>query len=535
MAIVTFSQSFLLNVNPARFEMTYTGSGITDANLTVAFKITAPSGNVIYNNFVNYQSGTLADIIGANSLTSSTVMLIPMNGSTMEQGVYKIESKTYDSGTLTTYLNSNQYEVTYVSPIVDISGTVQVYTPSPLITLQDNTVYVVNSVNPSIYRTCTISYEPMLINNVLTTPTPTVGHTATTTSNTFYSPTTELLSVVTNLEYDIVGVNGFSDYVILDTVSGSKSLFVDATTYCNVVCGLNTMALQVQANPNNEQLAEDFALAMGYWTLIMANQNCGNMDKISLYLDIIQNIGSFDKDCNCCGDKFQQVVGLGGLVSAYNVVSANSYILVTSVTSGGTTTFTVTLNPSFVAQVEQNTTDIATIQSQIITLQANSITLSSSDGTVHIVSTGTNPTNKDLQVRLRNSMSDEVSDTKTLSGTTPLVIFTSDATATIDGSYILDFEADFVVGTSAGSEVQCQYYFIKNGVATDAVGVNGTNEKRSIQALANISQVQILKISMKTKLDLVADDTINVVIVATDAHDTMQVANRSLLITRYSA
>ena len=178
---------------------------------------------------------------------------------------------------------------------------------------------------------------------------------------------------------------------------------------------------------------------------------------------------------------------------------------------------------------------VFTLQADVATLQTNSITITSADGTVHITSTGTNPTAKDLAVRTRNSIVGEVYDNKTLSGTTPLVIFTANATPPINGSYIMQFEADFITGTTASAVPSCSYYFIKNGATTTAIGLNGTNEKRSIQALPKNGEGQENKISMLTQLDLLSTDTINVVIVANDAHDILIVANRSLLLTRYSA
>ena len=372
MATVSFSTIFNLQLSTKQFQFTdttdYEGQGLGTNDMFGAFQITAPSGSIVYDkgtpstgNF-NIRNATSRDSVGTIALTLNT-------DGTVEQGLYSILYTVWDvSGFY--YSVTETFNFIYASPTVQINGTVAVYTPSPLITLQDETVYIVNSITPTIDRTATISYEPMVIDNVLSTPTPTVGVTATTTSNYFFSPTTELLSVITNLSYAYA-----SNFTVLDTVSGSQSLFVDATSYCSTVCGLNEMAVRREANPNNSQLANDFALAMSYWTLIMANQTCSNPDLINGYLTQIQAIGSFNSDCTCCDGQFQQVVGLGGLVSAYDIISANSYIGVTSSESGGTKTYVLTLSQTFVDLVTAQGSDISTLQTQMTTVQGQITTV----------------------------------------------------------------------------------------------------------------------------------------------------------------
>ena len=539
MATLSFTTTFNLSLSTPQFQFTDTTARRSPPTYTTgSFKITAPSGNVIYDNLVNVQSTSLCDIHCDVSANNQTTIQLP---NPLENGIYIVEYQTYHSNTLVTETLTQTYDLQYASPIVSISGSVQVYTPSPLLTEYDNTVYIVNSVLPTLSRTATITYPPIMVNNVQSTPTPTVGTTATTTSTTFYSPTTVTMSVVSDLTYAFVGAGANSNFTVIDTVSGLIEFPIDATSYCKLYCGLKTNAEQVALYPNNTQLADNFALMMAYVTLIQLAQNCGQTDDIAGYVAKIEALGNFTEDCSC-GSGVQQVIGLGSLVNAYNVLGANSYITVTPVTSGNTTTFTITLNPSFIATVVADGTNIANLQGQVVTLQAdvatlqtNSITITSADGTVHITSTGTNPTAKDLAVRTRNSIVGEVYDNKTLSGTTPLVIFTANATPPINGSYIMQFEADFITGTTASAVPSCSYYFIKNGATTTAIGLNGTNEKRSIQALSKNGEEQKNKISMLTQLDLLSTDTINVVIVANDAHDILIVANRSLLLTRYSA
>lgn len=406
MATISFSTVFRLDLSTPRFNFEdtsdYTGQGITWADISGSFQITAPSGNVIYDNLVNYASQADADICYnvSGDWANQTTIQLP---NPLETGTYSILYKVWNDGNSTTSTVTETFDFDYVSPVVSISGSVQVYTPSPLLTEYDNTVYIVNSVTPTLSRVATITYPPIMVNNVQTTPTSTVGTTAVTTSTTFYSPTQVTMSVVSNLTYVFTGAGGNTGFTVIDKVSGLIPFDIDATSYCKLFCGLQTNANYIIANPQDTQAQETFALMMAYVTMIQLAQNCGKTDNISVWIAQIEALGHFTEECSC-GEGVQQVIGLGALVNAYNVLGANSYITVTPVTSGNTTTFTIALNPTFVATQVENSADIATLQGQVLTLQNNSITLSSTDGSVTITNSGSNPTNKDLKVKRWFSM-----------------------------------------------------------------------------------------------------------------------------------
>ena len=371
MATISFTTIFNLAETTKQFHFTdtsdYVSQGFGVNDMFGAFRIVAPSGSVVYDK--GTPSTSNYDIRNATSRDSVGTIAIPLDSGVPEQGLYSILYTVWDDVNEVYYTVTETFNFLYVSPVIDINGTVAVYTPSPLITLQDTTVYQVNNVNPTISRVATISYEPILINNVLTTPDPTIGSTATTTSNYFFSPTTETLSIISNLTYVYTGTGANTGFTVIDLISGLESLFVDATSYCSTVCGLNQMAVNLEANPQDATLANDFNLAMSYWTLIQANQNCGDMTNISHWISQIQSLGSFDSSCTCCDGQFTQVVGLGGLVSAYDMISANSYIAITSNTSGGTKTYTFTFSQTFVDLVEAQGASITTLQGQMVVVQ----------------------------------------------------------------------------------------------------------------------------------------------------------------------
>ncbi len=375
MATISFSTTFNLTAPTALFNLfdttNYVAQGIDPDAVTGSFQITSPSGEVIYDNLSNYNSATLADIIRADSTENQIPIQIPTD---LEQGAYSIYYKIWVDGIDETFNVTEVFNFIYASPTVEIAGSVQVYTPSPLLTEYDNTVYIVNSVTPTIDRTATITYPPVMVNNVLSTPTATVGTTATTSSSTFYSPTQVTMSVVSDLEYSFTGTGSYTSFTVLDTVSDAIQFDIDATSYCSLYCGLHNYFLRVTANPQDANLKDTFSYMMGLVTLIQLAQNCGNTTAITTLVAEIEAVGNFTEECDCSGE-VTQVVGLGSLVNAYNVLGANSYITVTPVTSGNTTTFTIQLSTEFIATVVALGVDITTINSSLDTIRTDITTL----------------------------------------------------------------------------------------------------------------------------------------------------------------
>jgi len=371
MATISFSTTFNLALSTKQFQFTdttdYASQGLTASDMYGCFKISI-GGDVVYDS--GTPSTTNYDIKNAISPNSVGTIQIPISNLLPENGLYTIVYTVWDNGNSVPYSVTETFNFIYASPTVEVSGSVQVYTPSPLLTLTDNTVYIVNSVVPTVSRVATITYPPILVNNVQSTPTPTVGTTATTTSTTFYSPTTVEMEVITNLTYV------YSNFTVVDLVSGSVEggFRIDATSFCKLYCGLKTFQARCVANPSDEDLREQFAYMMGIVTLIMLAQNCGKTESISSLISQLEATGNFTEDCQC-GSGVQQVIGLGSLVSAYDVVGANSWITVTPTTSGNTTTFTIELSPAFVSVVEQMGVEITNIDNEIIVIDATLGTL----------------------------------------------------------------------------------------------------------------------------------------------------------------
>jgi len=545
MATVSFSQIANLRLSTKQFQGTdttdYAGQGLPTTYMYGCFNITASNGDVVY--YGGVPSAVNYDIHVADSRYSIRTMAMPLNtDGTATNDTYTIVYTVWDDDNEVFYSTTETFNFTYTSPVVQINGTVAVYTPSPLITLQDETVYVVNSITPTIDRTATISYEAMVIGGVLSTPTPTVGTTATTTSNTFYSPTTELLSVITNLSYAYA-----SNFKVLDTVWGSESLFVDATSYCSTVCGLNEMAARRQANPNDSQLATDFALAMSYWTLIMANQTCGNSDLINGYLTQIQALGSFNSDCTCCDGEFQQVVGLGGLVSAYDIISANSYIGVTSSSSGGTKTYVLTLSQTFIDLVDSilgatlvagnnialssstvgaNTTWTINGKSTVVTSVDNSIDISSS------TTSGTTTYDLSVNGNVKYATAYQSSIVGIDTNDKDYNVLSGVANIVTTGMYELTFEAD--VKVLGGETLIGNYWAYKNSTPATNISIEGTgittsDDIRTIDVQNVSGSIFVQKMVINTLASLTAGDAVSVNLHTTTLSDTADITHARLI------
>ena len=542
MATISFDAEFNLKLSPKQFffkdTSDYAGQGINPNNITGSFKVTF-GGNVIYNNLANYQSGTLADIILSSSNTNATIIQLPLNpDGTVPQGLYTVYYQVWDSGSSTMSSVTETFNFIYASPSVEVAGSVQVYTPSPLLTLTDNTVYIVNSVTPTLNRVATITYPPILINNVLTTPTPTTGTTAVTTSTTFYTPTQVTMSVVSNLTYT------FSNFQVVDKVSGEIPFQIDATSFCKLYCGLLQMQINAQNNPQNSQLQDDCAYAGFLVVLIMLAQNCGKTDDISSLITQIENLGSFDTDCGCgCGSSVQQVIGLGSLVNAYNVLSANSYITVTPVTSGNTTTFTIQLADSLVAQINAILgatlvagdnivlTSTTVNQNTTWTINADSATVTSNNGSIAVIAaTASHTTNYDLSLVEYNTT--KITDTTLQAGSGRSgdnALFTTGLQPSAAGTYLCLFDADLYLDSA--QQIVGVYYPYKVGTPASNINV-GASVGHADWDSSSSGVTGIKKISSVTTIVINARDVVNINLNVSVMSPTTVVKNANLTLIK---
>ena len=537
MATIIFGAEFNLKLSPKQNFFTdnsdYAGQGINPNDITGSFQAKI-NGQIFYDNLANYKSNTLADIVVSSSNTNATLIQLPLNpDGTVVQGTYTVLYQVWDSNSSTTSIVTETFVFTYASPTVVVSGSVDVNTP--LLTEYDNTVYVVNSVTPSpLTRVATITYPPILINNVLTTPTPTVGSTAITTSNLFYAPTVVTMSVVTNLTYT------FSNFQVVDKVSGEIPFCIDATGLCRLVCGLNNFYNLVESNPNDCELEETFCYLCSIYILIVGLQGCGKGKFISRLIREMNNTAGFSDCCNACNDSVQQVVGIGGLVNAYNNINLDGYINISNVISGNTNTFTYALAPSFVDLVNSILGATLLAGDNIVlssstsganttwTINALGTTVISNNGSITVTPTTTG-NNTEYDLSLKTYAQTQLTTVTLSAPSTDYAIFGTPIQVSEAGTYMMFFEADL---TSTGLlDMNAQYHPYKNSAPTVNISTFGSTD---IRVVANSfpSTTTIEKITMNTTVNLLRLDTINININAGTLSVTGYIAKASILLIK---
>ncbi len=360
----------------------YSGTySIPDSGVIGVFKVTAPSGVVIYNN-TNFSS---PDVIGATPLWLKSISIPTNADGSLVVGTYSIVyTSRIDDGVHTPYdlVNNASYNFQYTRPTAVITQSVDCVSPN--FTTVDATDYTVNTIVPAMTRAFNLEfpYGSAGQYSPLTTGTNTIS------TGVFYNGTqTTVLS--TDLLYTLTATGDFPTFTITDTVDGSKEVLVDCTFICAIYCCIRSVEQRMQnAQGVNQVLYEtylsQFTKVMGLVALAKLAIECGKSTEVNGYLDEIRTITECTSDCGCSGDEPSLVVGLGGVSVHVVVDGGGSPVTVTSNTVGDTTTYTVSLEQAFI---------------DIVNASYNT-TITSDDSSVTITETGTNPKNYDLSVAL---------------------------------------------------------------------------------------------------------------------------------------
>lgn len=345
MAIISFTTTFDLTASPSKlFKFTdisnYAGQSIALSSVNGSFIITAPSGTVIYNNS-SYTNGG-CDIHNNSSRNGQQVIPLPLISGAVEEGKYTIVYTVYDSVAMQYYIITNIYIFNYNSPLVCIQQTVDCL--SPLFTSKDITNYAINGVNPVISSYTNSIYYP---NGTAGQGNPTIGTSLVVTSSQFWPG-------ATTSEISTTATYTFSDgLIVIDIITGSKTIQVDCRDICSLTCCINALIKRMEdAQLVNEEeylnLKLDFSTVMSFVGKIMLDIRCGNPKNISCYIDEIKRLTNCTDDCKCSDTNLTQISGLAGLVNQVVVNSGGSPVIVTPVTVGNTTTYTISLSSAFV-------------------------------------------------------------------------------------------------------------------------------------------------------------------------------------------
>lgn len=351
-AILTFTTKFNLMTNPKKFVFIDTTNypaqtpAIATVNVVGNVTITSPSGIVIHTN-TNFGAtpNVLCDIDINVSATNQNVISLPLTSAGLvEPGVYTILYTVYDNNLSVYYTATNTYTYSYISPEVEITQTVDCL--SPIFTSVDSTDYTVDSIVPTKTLVHTIDYPYGSAGE----STPTIGSGTTVTTSTFYqgTQTTEISATLTYTYSD--------GLIVLDLITGALEVLVDCKDVCGIYCCIRSIEQQMNDYKTSNRTEYPkyvtlFSEIMGYVSLALLAIRCGKSDDVNGFLATLRLLSKCTEDCSCSGTTPSQVTGLGGLVNSYVVNSCGSPVTVTPVTVGNVTTYTVCLDPAFVASV----------------------------------------------------------------------------------------------------------------------------------------------------------------------------------------
>ena len=347
MATTSFSTTFNLVLGPKQFifedTFDYVGAGIPLSHVNGVFKITSPSGIVIYNNTDYSNSG--CDIWNNSSRLNQQDIQLPLAANSYpELGDYTVVYSVYDSTLLVYYTQTNTYTYSYVSPTICIEQDIDCV--SPLLTSTDATTYTVDSVVPTKVEVHTIYYPADSAGYA----SPTIGSTLVVSTSTFYNgtQTTVITSGLTYVFSD--------DLIVIDEITGSQEVLVDCTDTCAIYCCIRTLEQTMLDQSTMNRTAYPatallFSQVMGLVGLVTMARTCSKSADISGYLTAIKTLAHCKDDCSCTGTTPTQVYGLSGLVNNVIVNSCGTPVTVTPVVVGNTTTYTVCLDPAFVTLV----------------------------------------------------------------------------------------------------------------------------------------------------------------------------------------
>jgi len=376
----TFDKFLLSDVNGV--DGIYVAASIPAAGVVGNYTITGPDGTVIYNN----TSFASPDYDGSVSYLTETVPTPKNADGTYVTGTYTIVQRTQiTDGVAPVYVltYTGTYNFQYVRPVISIEQTVDCI--SPLFTSTDTTTYSL---------TGQTAIDNTRIHSVIYPPgsagdgSPIVGASTTITTSTFYNgPQTTTISsdVVWTFNTSSGSVGSFE---VRDLLAGVKYVTVDCSFICSISCCLRSLynTKEGYRGTDNVQFARYSALfseVMAIVQLALVSISCGSANDVSDYLIKIQTIANCTDDC-CGSDTPSLVVGLGGSGVNIEVVSGGSPVVVSANTVGDTTTYTITLDQSFIDIVNNSYNTIVT----------------SADSSITVSASGSNPKTYDLSVNL---------------------------------------------------------------------------------------------------------------------------------------
>ncbi len=355
LATLALKTTFQFGGAPKKFEFVdesdVVSQGVALVNATGVLKIEDPLNNTLYN---NTDHGT-PDIDFDVSLTNLIDIFLPLDGSGNPlQGEYTFTYTVQDSagaGAPDEVILVKKFTLAYASPKIDLLLTADCV--QPLLLSTDNTGYTVNSVTPIIIRDHKILYPPSVNQPDVTGTGPTLP---TAVFFTIKGSTLQHTSTLTStLTYD------FSDnFFVTDTISGQDVNDVACEgQLCDIYCCVRSEWNRYIKFLNvNDEAAQEHLTNWIQMTSLMEKirvaLECGKGNDVSEYVARIQVLGQCEEGCDCDDGTPQLVTGLGGGTGTVVVDTGGAPVVVNSVVNGDITTYTITLDPTFVTKVNNS-------------------------------------------------------------------------------------------------------------------------------------------------------------------------------------
>ena len=200
---------------------------------------------------------------------------------------------------------------------------------------------------------------------------PLVGYSPILTTNSFYSQL-QSFSFQSHVLYDFGG-----GITLSDSFTSSDSINVDCeNNLCDVFCCINTVFGEyMKYKCTNKTLAD---LALERYTIITSHlaslrtaYECGDASAVTKLTEQIKDVAQCNDECDCTTGDPILITGTGvssGGGNIYNVVSAGNGLNVSTSVSGNTTTYTLALTPSILADIANATaTSSVTSEDLIVT------------------------------------------------------------------------------------------------------------------------------------------------------------------------
>lgn len=381
----TYESSFRYDLATKQITFTdttdYAAQGTAAADVTIVIKVESAISGIIYNN-TNHSA---PDIDPDVSVDSTIVIPLPLDaGGLPEQGLYTVTLQYKDTGGLPLTVTVNKektFTLSYTSPVVGIEMEVDCFTP--VLTATDDTSYTKGGVDPTITRAFQINY-PLSMGLPAVTGTASVLQ----TSN-FYYVTGEVIEHSSGLT-STLSYSYPDGWYVKDIVSGSEFIGVSCPAdLCDIYCCLRSQWLKYKnAKSTNTVLANQelakFNQIMGLSQLVGQSLRCGKETQSTDYVNEILLIADCDAGCSCADGQPQLVTGLainGNTV----IVEAGTGVSISSVTGGGTTTYTVSLSTVNVDKLAATYNSVVTAGTNITSVTDSSITSGNVTTTTYVV------------------------------------------------------------------------------------------------------------------------------------------------------